>query len=375
MVSFDEIPLIDGHAHPLLFRHVAARERFARFFTEADAPEVVERHAPQTLFYRHALRELAALLGCEPTEEALVAARAALDFEAYLSRLLADARVEAVLLDDGYPRTGALSVTEVAAAGGVPAWRVLRIERLLEDLIPAHDSLASPEAAVMRELEAAAPGLVAIKSVIAYRTGLCIAPPNGHGAERALAEVRAAWNGTPGRLATKPLLDRMLIRAANWAAAHRLPLQLHTGFSDRDLDLRLANPLHLRPLLEGGALGGGLVVLLHAAYPYVREAGYLASIYPNVYVDVSLATPLLAGPGLTRVLEELLALAPITKVVYGSDAWGVPEWFWLAARAARRALSEVLTWLPEWEARWAARRILHDNATGLYRLETFGTQD
>jgi predicted TIM-barrel fold metal-dependent hydrolase len=172
----------------------------------------------------------------------------------------------------------------------------------------------------------------------------------------------------PGRLESKPVLDHLLPVAAAWAAAYGLPLQLHTGFGDRDLDLRLANPLHLRPLLEGGALARGPVVLLHAGYPYVRAAAYLASVYPNVYVDVSLAAPLLAGPGLVRVLEDLLALAPVTKVLYGSDAWGIPEWFWLAARATRRALAEALAWLPESEARWAARRILRDNAAALYRL-------
>ena len=273
-----------------------------------------------------------------------------------------------MLLDDGYPRTGALSVAETAAAGGVRAERVLRVERLAEDLIPAHASVAALGGALIRELEAARPGLVALKSVIAYRTGLAIRRPAA-GAERALARVRSDWRGTPGRLAAKPLLDHLVPLAAVWAAGHRLPLQLHTGFGDRDLDLRLANPLHLRPLLEGGGLSGGPVVLLHAAYPYVREAAYLAGVYPNVYVDLSAAMPLLAGPGLTRVLEELLALAPITKLLYGSDAWGIPDWFWLAATAARRALAEALAWLPESEARWAARRILHDNAAELYRLD------
>jgi predicted TIM-barrel fold metal-dependent hydrolase len=65
------------------------------------------------------------------------------------------------------------------------------------------------------------------------------------------------------------------------------------------------------------------------------------------------------------VLEELLALAPVTKLLYGSDAWGIPEWFWLAARAARRSLADALAWLPDEEALWAARRILHDNAAAL----------
>ncbi len=33
------------------------------------------RHAPKTIFYRWAIRELAAFLGCAPTTEAVLAAR------------------------------------------------------------------------------------------------------------------------------------------------------------------------------------------------------------------------------------------------------------------------------------------------------------
>jgi predicted TIM-barrel fold metal-dependent hydrolase len=271
-----------------------------------------------------------------------------------------------MLLDDGYPRTGALTVAEMAAAGGVRAARILRIERVVEDLILTAGSLAALTDALVRQLEAARPTLIGLKSIIAYRTGLLLDAADQTAAERALVELRAAWAGTPGRLAAKPLLDLLVPLAATWAAERGLPVQFHTGFGDRDLDLRLANPLHLRPLLEDGALSRGPVVLLHAAYPYVREAAYLAAVYPNVYVDISQAAPLLAGPGLTRALEELLALAPVSKLLYGSDAWAVPEWFWLAARAARRALAAALAWLPDSEARWAAQRILHDTAAELY---------
>src|SRR5436190_16514040 len=245
--SFDDIPLIDDHAHPMLSPQAVAREPFTRSFTVAHDPETIARHAPHTLFYRQALRDLAAFLGCEPTEQAIVAARAAHPSGDHLRRLLADARVEAVLLDDGYPRTGAFSVDEMAALGGVRAGRIVRIERLVEDLIPVHASLVAMREALTGELEQARPGLVGVKSIVAYRTGLIIEPPAPCEAEAALAAVRAAWGGVPGRLAAKPLLDYFVCAAAEWAA-HGLPLQLHTGFGDRDVDLRLANPLHLRPL-------------------------------------------------------------------------------------------------------------------------------
>jgi uncharacterized protein len=394
-VRFDDVPIIDNHAHPMLPPETAAKEPFARYFTEGHDPELITNHVPHTLFYRHALRELAGFLGCEATEEAVVAARAGRPFDAYLSALLADAGVEAVLLDDGYPRTGALSVAETAKAGGVRARRVLRIERLLEDLIPTASSLLALGDAFVQALNAARPALAALKSIIAYRSGLMIEPPSDRAGidavEQELARLRDAWAGEPGRLASKPLLDHFLGVAASWAARHRIPLHLHTGFGDRDVDVRLANPLHLRPLLEERTLSWadsgpdqiagaivrrvsrpvrvltGPLVLLHAGYPYVREAAYMASVYPNVYVDISETAPLLAGPGLTRVLEELLALGPVTKILYGSDAWGIPEWFWLAARAVRSSLAEALAWLPEPEQAWAARRILRDNTAELHR--------
>ena len=82
-------------------------------------------------------------------------------------------------------------------------------------------------------------------------------------------------------------------------------------------------------------------VLLHASYPYVRELGYLAAIYANVYADVGLAIPHLAAE-IPTMLRQLLSLAPSTKVVYSSDASQIPELFWLAARWGRRGLGTVL---------------------------------
>jgi hypothetical protein len=345
---FDDIPLVDNHAHPWLR---VADEPFSRYFGEGPDPR------PDTLFYRHALREMAAFLGCAPDEASVLAARAEQGFERHLAQ---DARLHTLLVDDGYPREGGVSASEMGEILGVQTRRVLRLERLAEDLLPAHADLASFTTGLLDALEAARPGLVAVKSVIAYRSGLAIEPVEADQAARALARV------TPGRLTSKPLLDYLFRVAAGWVAQHDLPLHLHTGFGDRDLDLRLANPLHLRPLLEAGF--DGPLVLLHTSYPYTREAAYLANVYPNVYVDLSLASPLLAGPALTHVLQDLLGLAPVTRLLYGSDAWGIPDWLWLAARATRRALSDALSWLPPAEAEWAAHRILHANAAELYRL-------
>ena len=110
------------------------------------------------------------------------------------------------------------------------------------------------------------------------------------------------------------------------------------------------------------------------AYPYAREAAFMTAVWPQVYLDVSLALNFL-GPGAIPALVETLALAPASKLLYGSDVGSVPELFALSADWARALLGEALGWLaarggptPE-EAADVGRRILSANAVSLYRIE------
>jgi hypothetical protein len=63
---------------------------------------------------------------------------------------------------------------------------------------------------------------------------------------------------------------------------------VHTGFGDSDLFLPRASPGYLKPLIE--RFQATSFVLLHC-YPFVREAGWLAHVYANVYFDLSLTIP------------------------------------------------------------------------------------
>lgn len=65
-------------------------------------------------------------------------------------------------------------------------------------------------------------------------------------------------------------------------------------------------------------------MLLHAGYPFVREAAYLASVYSQVYVDIGLAVPFLSVAGMRGVLQQLLELSPVSKLMYSSDAHMIP---------------------------------------------------
>jgi hypothetical protein len=99
----------------------------------------------------------------------------------------------------------------------------------------------------------------------------------------------------------------------------------------------------------------------------------MASVWPHLYVDLSLAIPFL-GPAAALPLVEMLSLAPSTKLLYGSDVSGLPELFSLSADWARAALGEALGWLHDRggvaasDAERIAHQIFLDNARSLYQL-------
>ena len=84
-----------------------------------------------------------------------------------------------------------------------------------------------------------------------------------------------------------------------------------------------------------------------------------------MWFDLSLTIPHVARP--EEALAEALELAPVSKLLYASDAARTPELYYLAAKWWREALAEALTEaLPPDEAERAGRAILRENALELY---------
>jgi uncharacterized protein len=254
------------------------------------------------------MRELAAFFECEPLEAAVYEHRLAADPEAYASALLRATKTELLLVDDGFP----------------PPGEAVEWERLgeLAEAVPGEVASAGER------------GFAGLKTIAAYRTGL--------EAERLEPFVLAAL-------------------AANEGTGAPLPVQVHCGFGDSDLSLPSADPGLLKPLLE--RFRETPFVLLHC-YPFVREAGWLAHVYGNVWFDLSLTIPHVARPA--EMLRQALELAPVSKLLYASDAARTPELYYLAAKWWREALAEVLPELFGAEAEWAAKRVLRENALELY---------
>jgi uncharacterized protein len=369
------VPIVDHHCHALLRPGALPPAVFQQFFTESLDPTVRARDVPATVFFRRALRELAGFFGCAPSLEAVRAARAAAG-EALAGRMLKDAHVAVLLIDLGYQVGEMWPLANLGARLPCRVRPILRLETLAQDLMLRHGRFDAMVDAFVAAVEGArAAGHVALKSIIAYRTGLAVGDPRRAEAVRAFGPLRAqARREGRLRLAAKPLTDYLLRLALDVAARQALPVQFHTGFGDSDVDLLQANPLLLRPLLEDRRLAAVPFVLLHAGYPYVRELSYLASLYPNVHVDLGLAIPHVASD-LPTIVREALSLAPTSRVLFSSDASGLPELFWLAARWGRQALGTVLEELvrdralgPE-EAVGIAADILGRNAARLYGVE------
>jgi uncharacterized protein len=367
------IPILDHHCHPLIRagQPLGARE-LQRFFTESADETVRAEHVPQTVFFRWAIRELAGFFDCAPTVEAVLAARAARHPDELASQMLGDARVAAVLVDHGYQAGDCYDQAELRARLPCRVESILRLETLAQDLIARHETFEAWRDAFVAGVEGApAAGYVALKSIVAYRTGLAVGEPSREEAAAAFRSVRAAAGGAAPRLVTKPLNDHLVRLALAVAARAGLVVQFHAGFGDPDVDLLQANPLLMRPLFERAEYRTIPFVVLHAGYPYVRELAYLAAVYPNAYMDVSLAVPFAAGD-VPSVFSQALGLAPTSKVLLASDAFGIPELFWLGARRGRdgltRALGDLvgLGALDRGEALAAAAQILHGNAARLY---------
>ena len=152
-----------------------------------------------------------------------------------------------------------------------------------------------------------------------------------------------------------------------------MPLQIHVGYGDSDLDLNTSDPLLLTGFLRATEERGVPVLLLHN-YPFHRSAAYLAQVFGHVFMDVGLATHH-AGALSESMLRECLELVPFGKLLFSSDAYGLAEHFLLGAMLFRRGLDRVLHRLTddgemtEADVTRLCSLVARDNATRVYGLD------
>ncbi|MDI1459550.1 amidohydrolase family protein [Catellatospora sp. KI3] len=366
MLDLSGLDLVDGHCHGITTTPLDDAA-FELWCTEADEPAPVGAPYLDSQVGLALRRWCAPLLGLDAGAgvEDYLWQRRRLGPEEAAGRLLRAACLSALLVDTGPAVSGLLPAPAVGALAAAPTHAVVRLEQLAESVAP----VSGPDAfadAFADALRAALPGAVATKSIAAYRHGLGLDPTRPQPQEVRVAAAR--WLRDGGRL-TDPVLLRHLL----WCAVDTgLPIQLHTGFGDRDALLARTDPALLQPFCEATLRTGARLVLLHC-YPYHRQAGWLAQVYPHVYADVGLTVAHL-GARFTAVLAEFLELAPFGKLLYSSDAFGLPELYLIGAAQFRHSLGQVLGGfvadgaLPATDALRIADQLGSANARRLYGL-------
>jgi predicted TIM-barrel fold metal-dependent hydrolase len=260
----------------------------------------------------------------------------------------------------------------MAAASGAGCGEIVRLEAVAEDV--ARDGIDADRFApafVARLNERLDGGAVGTKSIVAYRHGFGLDPARPQ--PSAVTRAASAWFAQIAATGTIRISDPTLLAFLLWSAIDAgRPLQVHVGFGDSELNLGTSNPTLLTDLIKLSEPSGTPIMLLHC-YPYHREAGYLAHIYPNVYFDVGVAVNYL-GAQSRQLVAESLEVGPFAKQLFSSDAWGPAELHHLGARLWREAFADVVgAWIADGDWSQAgglrvASLIASENAERLYGL-------
>ena len=365
-VAIANLPLVDNHCH---FFSASYQSHDLAKALSISREEMPPEQLRNTMVYRLLLRELGRFLDIpDASERELLAERRrrmSEDYRAWVEALFTEGGIEALVLDEGYlPAAQPRDSFEVVAHCRVHY--LLRMENLLDPLWEAFRQgsrdFKSVESRYFTSLAEAldGKGIVGLKSIIGYRTGLEVAPVE-----------RSELLGC--KASEKQFRDYFFFETMRRVTGRGLPVQIHAGFGESHIDVRRNHPGMLKFIFEQADFRDLKFVLVHGGYPRSFEAGYLASIYPNVYVDLSEMIPFVPLGARQGVLD-IMSMCPLNKILYGSDGFGIPEIHWLGAKLGREIIGGIMADFVEMGlfdhdgAVEAARLIFADNARKLYGL-------
>src|SRR5690606_20224192 len=212
-------------------------------------------------------------------------------------------------------------------------------ETVLEDVVRAGVAAGDLPGRFRDALARRTANAVGLKSIVAYRFGFDFDPEPP--SEREVVEAAGRWLREVDRTGEVRVSDPTLLRFLLWTGVRRgLPIQVHAGYGDPDVELHRCDPLLLTRFIKLVEPHRVDLILLHC-YPYHRNAGYLAQVFPHVYFDVGLGVNY-TGVRSDAVIAESLELAPFAKILFSSDAWGPAELHHLGALLWRRGMLRVL---------------------------------
>ncbi len=389
MIDLSEYSIVDAHCHPFINHGRLTVNEFidlvsfpggdAGFLEQgrnhpSNTSDRVRFNRTHTVYFRYLVKQLAAFFNCEPTIQGVVKSRneSVVDFKKYVRDLFKSCKLDSMVVDFGYPQPS-IDKTEFSSYSVAKVVPIFRIETFVDKWIAAdvswHEFLKEFERSVSGAIKNE--GYKGLKSVIAYRSGLNISPDC-----RSEAFGEKAWETVKGdHSCQKDLRDHLLCKSMEYCMDSDVPIQIHVGVGDVEVNIQNCRPFLLAGLLKSKAFRSCKVIMVHAGYPYLTETGYLVNILPNLHCDVSEGIPF-AGWAAKRIFSELLEMSPYSKILYGSDGYIVPEIAFVGAKIGKQALAlslEELTknmLLDASEASDAARMILSENATRVFNIHS-----
>ena len=378
-MNLSNIPIIDSHAHP--FDPLKEEDDFRVYFNMSlwRPPISIIK---DTIINRKMIRELAKVIGLESKmdQEEIVRIRNKIykkNPRAYIEKLFNSTNIETMLLDVGYPGKEdagyVINLDEFKNIVPCKVYPIFRIDEIIFDIFQDLESTFEEATNKMiRDIEKVIKddNVIALKSTIAYKTGLDMKKWSKE--EACDAFNRYKKNKT--RIDEKIIRDFFTIIGMKKCIEYDIPMQFHTGLgSAPELDLYLANPILLQNILADEELIKTKVVIVHAGYPFSTEAGYLVSVYPNLYCDFSAINPYF-GIALKKAILNILEFCPADRIMFGSDGVIVPETYWMGYTQGVKILGDALDelvandWITVAEAIEFGEKILYKNAKDIYKL-------
>jgi len=350
-------------------------------------------HFGESVFVKYMVKEMARFLGCTPELNAVIEARneRGKNYWQYVNDLFRDVKIENAMIDTGYSDgldARGMGRFETAIAP-TKSRRIYRVETIQNQLFKEDIDFDELErrfvTMVCRGLDEDGnygqrsygmksylmPGIGVVKPL--YDAGPARhswqelkSAPDDPGIDR---EVRSHQG--------KDLRRYLLTLALEECLERDMPMQFHAGDGEAPyIILRQQDPYNLEEVVrfdKDGMMRRPKIIPIHAGYPLVGRAAWLSHLYTNCYFELSIMTPLI-HQGLFHRYMQVMEAVPLSKILFGSDAYNVPELYWLAGRWGKRYLAQALGVyvkngsLTIDEALEAARMILYKNNRRLYNL-------
>ena len=387
MFDFTSVPFFDNHTHRINVQNRAITPlELAIAFVHGWGPlnppdkplgasaEVAnctpeyEYHVMNMGVVKVLINRLAQKYGCAADAETVIAERnrrTLADGYGYAKSLYEEAGIIGEVVDDGAP----FGSPELACFP-TKIYRLFQMDPYVRKLLKTAGSFGEMKAAFDAGVrERLAEGFIGIKSHVLE---LCTRPPRIVEDSEAAACFDAAQAGDQAAFETVylALFEHVLMLTQELD----FTVHIHTGCTGNPNDLKTCtDPYAMEPVLRDHRYYAAHIVFLHGNPPDFGHDAWVCHAYPNVWMDLGWSLPWLSM-NMESILEEVLSMAPHSKIMLGTGQHDHAEMSWLAASVARSALANVMErqvergLLSREQAIETAEQLLYRNALRLYRI-------